>query len=89
MTRDQGPGFRIAVREGIWGRGLMTDAVQAACRFAFSQWKLVRITAYVFAFNAASARVLEKAGSAREGLLQKHRQKDGRFIDSILYALVR
>ena len=72
-----------------WGRGIMTDVVGKACEFAFRQWTLVRITAHVFAFNTASARVLEKNGFQREGLLRKHFQKDDAFIDSYLYALVR
>lgn len=72
-----------------WGRGIMTDVVRSACDFAFVEWKLVRITAHVFEFNEASARVLEKNGFNYEGLLRKRHRKDGKFIDSKLYALVR
>ena len=67
----------------------MTAVVGQACEHAFAAWKLVRITAHVFDFNAASARVLEKNGFECEGHLRKHFLKDGRFIDSKLYALVR
>jgi ribosomal-protein-alanine N-acetyltransferase len=73
----------------FWGRGIMTNVVHALCDFAFRQWKLVRITAHVFVFNPASARVLEKNGFELEGVLRKHHHKDGRFIDSRLYALVK
>lgn len=72
-----------------WGRGIMTTVVGAACEYAFSRWKLVRITAHVFQQNPASARVLEKNGFQEEGLLRKHHLKDGRFLDSRLFALVR
>lgn len=72
-----------------WGQGIMTEVVGAACDFAVAQWQLVRITAHVFVFNTASARVLEKCGFQFEGLLRKHHRKDGRFLDSKLYALVR
>lgn len=71
-----------------WGRGIMTEVVRSACEFALAEWKLVRITAHVFDFNQASARVLEKSGFEFEGLLRKHHRKDGKFIDSKLYALV-
>jgi len=71
-----------------WGQGIMTAVVQSACAFAFAEWKLVRITAHVFDFNKASARVLEKVGFEYEGLLRKHHKKDGKFIDSKLFALV-
>lgn len=71
-----------------WGRGIVTDVVRSVCAFALVEWKLVRITAHVFVLNTASARVLEKNGFEFEGLLRKHHRKDGRFLDSRLYALV-
>ena len=71
-----------------WGRGIMTQAVGALCRFAVIEWKLVRITAQVFDTNAASIRVLEKNGFQQEGYLRKAYRKDGRFIDARVYALV-
>ena len=72
-----------------WGQGIMTDVVRAACDFAVEEWNLARITAHVFEFNGASARVLEKNGFEFEGLLRKHHKKDGKFLDSKLYALVK
>jgi ribosomal-protein-alanine N-acetyltransferase len=75
--------------KSYWSRGIMTAVVRRACEFAFSEWNLVRITAHVFAFNAASGRVLEKCGFEQEGYLKKHCVKDGQFIDAKLYALVR
>lgn len=73
----------------FWGRGIMTDVVRTMCAFAFAEWELVRITAHVFDFNAASARVLEKNGFQFEGLLRKSHCKAGQFLDSRLYALTR
>lgn len=73
----------------LWGRGIMTEVVRRACGFAFAEWGLVKITAHVFAFNPASARVLEKCGFEQEGYLKKHFQKDGQFVDARLFALVR
>ncbi|MEQ8790590.1 MAG: GNAT family protein [Pirellulaceae bacterium] len=72
-----------------WGRGVMTAVVGAACQHALARWRLVRISAHVFESNTASARVLEKCGFEMEGLLRKHHLKDGRFVDSRLFALVR
>ena len=43
----------------------------------------------VFAWNPASARVLEKAGYVLEGRLRSAVIKDGRTTDGLLYALVR
>jgi len=70
-----------------WGRGLMTGAVRAATRYAFSTFALTRVYALPFAGNAASCRVLEKAGYRREGLLRRSAIKDGIVLDQLLYAI--
>ena len=53
------------------------------------QYGLIKISACVFAGNTASARVLEKCGFEPEGYLRKHYLKDGRYLDSRLYALLK
>ena len=50
---------------------------------------IVRIHAEAFARNAASRRVLEKAGFALEGTLRRSVYKNGEMLDSCIYALVR
>jgi RimJ/RimL family protein N-acetyltransferase len=72
----------------FWGRGIMTAVVRRACEFAVAEFGLVKITANVFADNAASARVLEKCGFRQEGALRKHYLKDGNYLDASLFALV-
>ena len=76
------------LEESLWGRGYMTAVIGAGCRYAELTWGLVRITAGVFDFNRASARVLEKNGFRREGIQRKRYRKDGMFIDSIAYARI-
>ena len=56
---------------------------------ASKSWGLAKITAHVFSFNDASARVLEKCGFELEGYLKKHFLKDEEFIDAKAYGLVR
>ncbi len=72
-----------------WGKGIMTDAVKAYVHYAFTELELLRLTAHVFAFNPASARVLEKNGFKLEGHLRKHFCKDGNLIDAHLYGLLK
>lgn len=72
-----------------WGRGIMTAVVRRASRHAFDAWGLAKITAHVFAGNAASMRVLEKCGFRQEGFLRKHHVKDGRLLDAHLFGLLR
>jgi RimJ/RimL family protein N-acetyltransferase len=75
--------------EDHWGRGIATEAVRAVTNHAFRAFDLCRIDAQVFAWNPASMRVLEKAGYAREGRLRRSVTKDGRTIDSLMYAITR
>jgi len=72
--------------EDFWGRGIMTEAAAAFTDFCFENFPLRRISAEVFANNPASARVLEKAGFVFEGCLKNNVIKDGKLLDSLLYA---
>src|SRR5262249_2577490 len=72
--------------EEFWGRGIMTEAVIAVTDFCFKNLPLRRISAEVFANNPASARVFENAGFILEGRLKNHVLKDGKLLDSLLYA---
>jgi [ribosomal protein S5]-alanine N-acetyltransferase len=72
--------------EEFWGRGIMTDVVIAVTDFCFDNFPLRRISAEVFSNNPASSRVLEKAGFTFEGRLKYHVLKDGKLLDSLLYA---
>jgi [ribosomal protein S5]-alanine N-acetyltransferase len=54
-----------------WGRGLMTEAVAAVVRWAYSDPSVFRIWAACDVENEASARVLEKTGFLREDVLKK------------------
>ena len=75
--------------EPFWGRGIATAALQALTEYAFANYDLIRLFAYVYDWNPASVRVLEKAGYAFEGRLRKSATKDGQTVDQLLYAMVR
>jgi len=72
-----------------WGRGLMTTAARRYVQYALERLKVVRLTAEVFPWNEASARVLEKIGFRQEGRLRNHREKDGALVDVLYYGLLR
>ncbi len=80
-------GYYIA--EPFWGQGFVTEAVRAICAHVFAQSDILRIFAEPFAHNAASCRVLEKAGFLYEGTLRKNAIKNGCVLDMRLYALVK
>ena len=80
-------GYYIA--EPYWGKGLMTEAVRQICRLVFEKSDIIRIYAEPFAHNAASCRVLEKAGFQYEGTLRKNAVKNGTIMDMRIYSLLK
>ena len=69
------------------GRGFAARAVRDLAREAFAAGELHRIYAQPFAHNRASHRVLEKSGFTREAVQKNGAYKNGRVIDTVLYAL--
>lgn len=67
------------------GKGLATRALAAATLWAFGQG-FVRAQAHVYSWNAASARVCEKAGYLLEGRLRRHVSKGDREGDLLVFA---
>lgn len=74
--------------EPFWGRGIATEALVALTAHAIQTHGLTRVFAVPFASNAASCRVLEKAGYVLEGRLRKSAIKDGRVTDQLQYAYI-
>jgi ribosomal-protein-alanine N-acetyltransferase len=72
--------------EPFWGRGIATEALVALTRYAIATHGLTRVYAVPFAWNAASCRVLEKAGYVLEGRLRRSAIKDGKVTDQLQYA---
>jgi ribosomal-protein-alanine N-acetyltransferase len=78
-------GYWVAPR--YWGRGVATEAARLLARYALHARGFRRVEASVFAPNAASVRVLEKAGFTLEGRLrQSYVERDGTVCDGLLYA---
>lgn len=80
-------GYYIA--ESYWGKGIGTFAVKEACNYVFQNTDILRIFADPFAYNAASCRILEKAGFTLEGTLRNNAVKNGKVLDMKMYSLVR
>jgi [ribosomal protein S5]-alanine N-acetyltransferase len=72
-----------------WGKGLMTEAVQAVIRFGFGRMELIRIQARCIAENTDSARVMEKAGMTYEGTLRESEFIKGAYRDMKIYSILR
>ena len=74
--------------ELYWGRGIATEALNLVTTHAFERFNLLRLFALPFADNLASARVLEKSGYVREGILSSSCVKYGQPRDQALYARI-
>jgi [ribosomal protein S5]-alanine N-acetyltransferase len=75
-----------------WGRGLMSEALSEVACWAMRQDDIWRIGAVCDVDNPASARVMEKAGFDREGVLRRwlvHPNLSPEPRDCYSYALVR
>lgn len=72
-----------------WGRGVATAVVRVLAERAFALPGITRVFAGVHADNPASARVLQKNGFEREGVLRRSAIKNGEVIDRVLYAKIR
>lgn len=77
------------IGEPYWGKGIMTSAVKQTCQYIFEHTDIIRIFAEPFSKNAASCRVLEKAGFQFEGLLRNNAIKNGKVLDMKMYSLIR
>ena len=78
-----------ALGRAHWGRGYVSEALDAALRFAFETLALHRLEADVDPRNPASMRVLERAGFTREGFLRERYHVHGEVQDAVYYGLLR
>ena len=74
-------GWRLAFQR--WGKGLATEAAQAALKYAFETLGFRRVTATVQSGNRASLRVVEKLGMHQEATIQRN----GREV--LVFAIAR
>jgi len=72
-----------------WSQGIAREALQLVLKFGFEQLKLNRIYARVMHPNIASARVLEKTGFKKEGIMRKSIWRGGTWMDLIWYAILK
>jgi len=62
-------GYTLA--RAYWGRGYMPEAARAVTDWGLSQQGIFRVWALCDVENSASARVMEKIGMRREGILRR------------------
>ena len=85
-AREADLGYELDPR--YWGCGYATEAARAILAFGFQELALHRIWAWCIAENLASAHVLEKIGMRQEGHLLQNEWMQGRWWDTLLYAIL-
>ena len=93
LTFEQDNGIAVigyGVHGDLRGQGLSAEAASAVIDQAFTHIaELQRIRAHTGADNRPSMRVLEKLGFSHEGTLRKNQFAKGRFVDDVIYGLLR
>jgi len=72
-----------------WGKGIASVAVTQLIEHYFTHTPFIRLQANVFSNNLASERVLIKNGLVKEGIMRKYVYKNGEYLDTPLYALLK
>jgi RimJ/RimL family protein N-acetyltransferase len=83
-------GYVLARR--YWGNGYMTETVKGLIEWAFRCSEVFRVWAVCDIENVASARVMERAGMQREGVLRRwsvHPNVSAEPRDSYCYAIIK
>ncbi len=78
-----------AIHPDYQGQGFATEATRRMIDFGFAELGLERVVAQCDVRNAASYRVMEKAGMTRVGTHLNHREIKGRLTHSFEYAIDR
>jgi RimJ/RimL family protein N-acetyltransferase len=73
------------IGRSYWNLGIATESINLLIHYAFYVLRLHKVYANVLDTNRASARVLEKNGLKKEGVLKHSLYKDNKFYDVVLY----
>lgn len=71
------------------GKGIIMEAIKETVTYGFNIMKLHSIEAVIDPENYASERVLQKCGFVKEAHLKENEYYDGRFLDTIIYSILK
>lgn len=69
--------------------GYGTDALRAALKHIFEDLKAHRVWHTMQASNARAQKSAEKIGFVREGVLREHDQLEGKYVDVVIFGMLR
>lgn len=72
-----------------WGQGYASESIERLLEYGFTELDLHSVEAGVTPGNADSGRLLERLGFRLEGHLRENYWAEDRFVDSLVYGLLR
>ncbi len=76
-------GFIIGNKKA-WGKGIATEAIELATRYAFEDLNLNKLIAGIYMENTGSYKALLKMGYREIGIMKKQRFCKGKYMDEYL-----
>ena len=78
----------FAIGSPFWGTGVFQDGAKLVVDFAFETLGVHRLEARAAVLNGRGNGALLKMGAAQECILRKSFQKDGEYLDQVLYSIL-
>ena len=93
QVRSLEPGFGtaewgFALGSAFWGTGLFQQSAALVLDFAFDTLGVHRLEARAAVKNGRGNRALEKLGAVQECVLRRSFEKNGEYLDQMLYAML-
>jgi RimJ/RimL family protein N-acetyltransferase len=93
QVRDTGSAFDsaewgFAIGSAFWGTGVFQGAAELVLEFTFNTIGVHRLEARAAVLNGRGNGALQKMGAVQECVLRKSFEKDGRYLDQVLYAMI-
>jgi [ribosomal protein S5]-alanine N-acetyltransferase len=79
----------FALGTDYWGCGVFQEGAQLVLDFVFNVLGVHRLEARAALLNGRGNAALLKMGAVPEGVLRKSFQRDGEYLDQVLYAILR
>jgi [ribosomal protein S5]-alanine N-acetyltransferase len=93
QIRELQPGFGtaewgFAIGSSFWGTGVFQDGAELVLDFAFDTIGVHRLEARAAVLNGRGNGALQKIGAVQECMLRKSFQRNGQYLDQVLYAIL-
>ena len=94
QVRQLEPGFGsaewgFALGSPFWGSGIFLEGARAVIDFSFGTVGVHRLEARSISSNGRGNAALRKCGAMQEGILRRSFNRNGRYLDQILWSILK